>query len=85
MDFAKLLRPEAVRVLTAASSKKRLLHEIGDLVSVVYQLDAGIIVDSLLARESLGPTGVGNGVALPHARVEGLDSVVCTFGSASRI
>ena len=79
MDFAKLLRPEAVRVLTAASSKKRLLHEIGDLVSVVYQLDAGIIVDSLLARESLGPTGVGNGVALPHARVEGLDSVVGAF------
>ncbi|MDB4065316.1 PTS lactose transporter subunit IIC, partial [bacterium] len=38
MDFAKLLRPEAVRVLTAASSKKRLLHEVGDLVSVVYQL-----------------------------------------------
>ena len=79
MDFAKLLRPEAVRVLTAASSKKRLLHEIGDLVSGVYELDAGMIVDSLLARESLGPTGVGNGVALPHARVEGLDSVVGAF------
>ena len=79
MDFAKLLRPEAVRVLTAASSKKRLLHEIGDLVSGVYELDAGMIVESLLARESLGPTGVGNGVALPHARVEGLDSVVGAF------
>jgi PTS system nitrogen regulatory IIA component len=79
MNFAKLLRPEAVRVLTAASSKKRLLHEIGDLVGGVYQLDAGMIVESLLARESLGPTGVGNGVALPHARVEGLDSVVGAF------
>jgi len=79
MDFAKLLKPEAVKVLTAASSKKRLLHEIGDLVSGVYGLDTGIVVESLLARENLGPTGVGNGVALPHARIEGLESVVGAF------
>ena len=66
-------------MLTAASSKKRLLHEIGDLVSGVYGLDTGIVVESLLARENLGPTGVGNGVALPHARIEGLESVVGAF------
>ncbi len=76
MDFAKLLKPEAVKVLTAASSKKRLLHEIGDLVSGVYGLNTGIVVEALLARENLGPTGVGNGVALPHAHIEGLESVV---------
>ena len=79
MDFAKLLKPEAVKVLTAASSKKRLLHEIGDLVSGVYGLDTRIVVESLLARENLGPTGVGNGVALPHAHIEGLESVVGAF------
>ena len=79
MDFAKLLKPEAVKVLTAASSKKRLLHEIGDLVSGVYSLDTRMVVESLLARENLGPTGVGNGVALPHARIEGLESVVGAF------
>ncbi|MDB4197313.1 PTS sugar transporter subunit IIA [Ascidiaceihabitans sp.] len=79
MDFAKLLKPEAVKVLTTASSKKRLLHEIGDLVSGVYGLNTVIVVESLLARENLGPTGVGNGVALPHARIEGLESVVGAF------
>ena len=79
MDFAKLLKPEAVKVLTAASSKKRLLHEIGDLVSGVYGLNTGIVVGALLARENLGPTGVGNGVALPHAHIEGLESVVGAF------
>ena len=66
MDFAKLLKPEAVKVLTAASSKKHLLPEIGDLMSGVYGLNTGIVVESLLARENLGPTGVGNGVALPQ-------------------
>ena len=79
MVFAKLLKPEAVKVLTAASSKKHLLHEIGDLVSGVYGLNTGIVVESLLARENLGPTGVGNGVALPHARIEGLGSVAGAF------
>jgi len=79
MDFAKLLKPEAVKVLTVASSKKRLLHEIGDLVSGVYGLNTGIVVEALLARENLGPTGVGNGVALPHAHIEGLESVVGAF------
>jgi|TARA_B110000967_G_scaffold148986_1_gene152664 PTS system nitrogen regulatory IIA component len=79
MDFAKLLKPEAVKVLTAASSKKRLLHDIGELVGVVYGLDTGEIVESLLAREALGPTGVGHGVALPHARVKGLEHVVGAF------
>lgn len=79
MDFAKLLKPEAVKVLTAASSKKRLLHDIGELVGLVYDLDTGEVVESLLAREALGPTGVGHGVALPHARVKGLEQVVGAF------
>jgi PTS system nitrogen regulatory IIA component len=79
MDFAKLLKPEAVKVLTAASSKKRLLHAIGELVSGAHGLDTGHVVESLTAREALGPTGVGHGVALPHARITGLDQVVGAF------
>ena len=79
MDFAKLLKPEAVKVLTSASSKKRLLHDIGYLMQQAYQLPAGQVVDALMTRETLGPTGVGHGVALPHARMDGLDHVVGAF------
>lgn len=79
MDFAKLLKPEAVKVVTSASSKKRLLHDISELVAGVYNLEASDVVESLNAREALGPTGVGHGVALPHARISGLDSVVGAF------
>ncbi|MGJ5617644.1 PTS sugar transporter subunit IIA [Sulfitobacter sp. MF3-043] len=79
MDFAKLLKPEAVKVLTSASSKKRLMHDIGDLVSNAYGLNASEVVEALIARESLGPTGVGHGVALPHARLEGLEEVIGAF------
>jgi len=79
MDFAELLKPEAVRVLTSASSKKRLMQDIGDLAQNAYDLNAGLVVEALTARESLGPTGVGHGVALPHARLDGLDRVVGAF------
>jgi PTS system nitrogen regulatory IIA component len=79
MDFAKLLKPEAVKVLTAASSKKRLLQDISELVGGVYGLDTSLVVESLLARETLGPTGVGHGVALPHARIDGLNEVIGAF------
>ncbi|MFK7837620.1 MAG: PTS sugar transporter subunit IIA [Sulfitobacter sp.] len=79
MEFAKLLKPEAVKVLTSASSKKRLMQDIGDLVNAAYDLDAVRVVEALMMRESLGPTGVGHGVALPHARVEGLENVVGAF------
>lgn len=79
MDFSKLLKPEAVKVLTSTSSKKRLMQELGDLVFTAYGLDTARVVEALNSREALGPTGVGHGVALPHARLEGLDTVVGAF------
>ncbi|WP_223427107.1 PTS sugar transporter subunit IIA [Tateyamaria pelophila] len=79
MDLGTLLKPEAVKVVTAASSKKRLLHEISDLVQQAYGLDAHLVVEALMSRESLGPTGVGQGVALPHARLDGIDEVKGAF------
>jgi PTS system nitrogen regulatory IIA component len=79
MELASILKPEAVKIISAASSKKRLLHELSDIAAATYGLDANGAVDALLERESLGPTGVGHGVALPHARVNGLDAVAGVF------
>ena len=79
MELKHLLRLEAVKVLTSASSKKRFMHELGDLVESAYGLGSSAVVEALLAREALGPTGVGHGVALPHARLPGLEQVVGAF------
>ncbi|MEB8389272.1 PTS sugar transporter subunit IIA [Rhodobacteraceae bacterium KMM 6894] len=76
MDLSMILKPEAVRVLTSVSSKKRLMHELGDIAQSAYGVNAQLAVDALLEREALGPTGVGHGVALPHARLEDVDRVV---------
>ncbi|MEH6830844.1 PTS sugar transporter subunit IIA [Sulfitobacter sp.] len=79
MNFAKLLTPQAVKVLSSTNSKKRLITELGDLAQSIYGLESAKVVEALLAREALGPTGVGRGVALPHARIEGLEEVSGLF------
>lgn len=79
MNLTSILKPEAVKVVSSASSKKRLLQDLGDLAYSAYGLSAPAAVEALLERESLGPTGVGQGVALPHARMPGLEAVVGAF------
>ncbi len=79
MELFDLLRPEAVRVISKVSSKKRLIAAVGDLAQSALSLDAGDTVAALQERESLGPTGVGNGVALPHARLPGVERVMGSF------
>lgn len=79
MNLTSILKPEAVKVLSAASSKKRLFQEFGDLTASLHGLNASATVEALLDRESLGPTGVGHGVALPHARMPGLSDVIGIF------
>jgi PTS system nitrogen regulatory IIA component len=79
MQLTNLLQPNAVKVLANVTSKKRLFQDLGDIAHSAYGLDATQTVDALQERESLGPTGVGNGVALPHARLHGLSGVVGVF------
>lgn len=79
MELLKLIKPEAVKVISTASSKKRLFHDIAEIAHVTHGLPESSTLSALLDRESLGPTGVGHGVALPHARIEGLSEVKGLF------
>lgn len=79
-----ILKPEAVRVLSGTTSKKRLMQELGIIAESAYGIAHLSAVEALLERESLGPTGVGHGVALPHARVDGIDRVVGVFAVLER-
>ena len=79
MEFSNLLKPEAIRIFSSVSSKKRLLHDIAGIADACYQTDYSQTVEALMEREALGPTGVGGGIALPHARLEQLDKVVGAF------
>ena len=75
MQISTILSQEAVRVLGAVSSKKRLFQDVAEVAKAAYGLPVDLTLQALLDRESLGPTGVGHGVALPHARLDGLEQV----------
>jgi nitrogen PTS system EIIA component len=79
MELSKLLIPGAVRVVGQLTSKKRLFQELGELAASAYGMTAAVAVDGLQERESLGPTGVGHGIALPHARLEDLHQIRGVF------
>lgn len=57
-----------------ASSKKRAFEEVGLLFENQHGLNRALVTDSLFARERLGSTGLGHGVAIPHGRIKGLKS-----------
>lgn len=65
--------------MSSMSSKKRLFQEIAELAAPSCGTEPEDLFNALQDRESLGPTGVGNGIALPHARVDDLDDVRGAF------
>jgi len=79
MLMSDILDPTAVKVLTSCTSKKRLFQDLGSLADSVSGLSAVDVVDALTERENLGPTAVGKGIALPHARIEGIEDVCGIF------
>ena len=79
MQLSEILKAGAVKTLAGCSSKKRLFHDLGELAEHNYHVPAGVVTDALIERESLGPTGVGHGIALPHARMDGLPQVCGLF------
>ena len=79
MELYDLLHPEALKVVAAASRKKRVLHDMAQLAGNCYNMRTEVLLEALLEREKLGPTGVGHGVALPHARFKDVDRVCGAF------
>ena len=79
MNLADILAPGAVKVIGSVSSKKRLFQSLGEMASDIGGLNCSAASAALQDRESLGPTGVGEGVALPHARLETIDHVFGLF------
>lgn len=75
MLISELLSPDSVRVTPAVSSKKRLFNALGEFAEEVHDLEGDRVSDALMEREKLGPTGVGHGVALPHARLDNIPRV----------
>ena len=70
--LSQILPPAQVLVGVQATSKKRAFEEAGLLFENLHGLNRALVTDSLFARERLGSTGLGHGVAIPHGRIKGL-------------
>jgi len=79
MTISALLSPKSIFLDTEITSKKKLLELIANIVADRTQLPESVIYNNLLNRERLGSTGLGNGFAVPHARLENLDHTLGFF------
>jgi nitrogen PTS system EIIA component len=84
MEISDLVSPRAVLCGAKASSKKQALQEIAHRAADAYGLDVRGVFEGLVGREKLGSTAMGNGVAIPHARIAGLTSIVGIFAQLDR-
>jgi PTS system nitrogen regulatory IIA component len=72
-----ILTPGRSLVSVPGGSKKRVLEQIANLIArEVPELDGQVVFESLIAREKLGSTGFGNGIAIPHCRLKGCTSPI---------
>jgi len=79
MELSTILRPECTTCATPGS-KKKVLELISDIASAQYPtLSSQEIFESLLAREKMGSTGIGNGIAIPHGRLNSIESPIAVL------
>ena len=79
MEIGELLDRHAIVSRVTAGSKRQALSVASEVAARVYGLKAGEVLDALLSREDEGSTGLGAGVAVPHARLKGIERVRGVF------
>jgi len=79
MTISALLSPQKIFIDTEVSSKKKLLELIANITADQTQLSESTIYANLLNRERLGSTGLGQGFAVPHARLPELQNTIGCF------
>lgn len=84
MDLSDLLQIDAVLPHLKVRGKKQALQELANKAADLLDVEASVIFEKLLAREKLGTTGVGQGIAIPHGKLEELDRVVGVFARLDR-
>ncbi|MCP5432093.1 MAG: PTS IIA-like nitrogen regulatory protein PtsN [Alphaproteobacteria bacterium] len=84
MDLSDLVSPEAVFGGLKVTSKKQALQELAARAAAVTGVEEREIFEVLLERERLGSTGVGDGVAIPHGKLKGLERLYGVFARLDR-
>lgn len=84
MDLVDLLSQDAILPTLRVSSKKQALQELADKAARLTDAPQRLIFDTLIQREKLGSTGVGNGIAIPHGKLAEIDKLVGIFARLAK-
>ncbi len=84
MELKDIVEPEAIFSRLNATSKKHLLQELAQRPEDILGVEARVAFNAMLERERLGATGMGHGVAIPHARIAGLKGIVGIFAALQK-
>ena len=81
MKIAEMLEPKSVVATLEARGKREVLEELATAVAGAHkELNHSEVLTTLLEREKLGSTGVGDGIAIPHGKIPGLSQIIVGFG-----
>ena len=84
MSLDKILAPDAVIPALRVNGKKQALQELSERAAHVAKLAGREIFDAILQRERLGPTGVGDGIAIPHGKLPRCERICGVFARLER-
>ncbi|HRX36698.1 MAG TPA: PTS IIA-like nitrogen regulatory protein PtsN [Aestuariivirga sp.] len=84
MTLDCIIDKQSVLANVKARNKKQLLQELSQALSAIVAVDHRIIFETLLKREKLGSTGIGQGIAIPHGKVPSLNRVYGLFARLSQ-
>jgi PTS system nitrogen regulatory IIA component len=84
MTIASLISPKAVVSNVPGNSRKQVFQVLSERLAALSGLDERAILETLRQRERLGTTGVGQGLAIPHGRIAGLDRLVGLFAKLAK-
>ena len=85
MKFSELIYENYIIPEFKGSTKKQVLEELVEaLASNKGEIDKVELLNALLEREKLGSTGIGDGVAIPHGKLNGLDNIILLFGKSGQ-
>lgn len=79
MQIGDILDRGAIALRVSATDKRQVLAHLAELAARNFGLEASAVLDALSEREQAGSTGIGHGVAVPHARIQGLDRIRGVF------
>lgn len=84
MHLSEFLDFDAIKPALPAGTKRALLQQLANLAGSRLEVKPNVILQTVLEREKLGSTGLGQGVAIPHGKIEGLSQIYCLFVRLSK-